>query len=175
MNDVTADVMLQMLAPTMLGLIVLVCFGAWLLLGRQNYLLIFACAPFFAVCGAFLQIFPVLPVFGVNVVLSNAVVTCAFLAAVEGVLARSGKRIGLVWDVAIVVGLTALVAYFYFVTPNFHARVYLQDFTAAAILLGTAASLRHLAWETACFWGRWWSSASDWSRWRSSAPCIRRP
>jgi diguanylate cyclase (GGDEF)-like protein len=144
MNDVTADLMLQIIGPTMLGLIVFVCFGAWLLLGRRHYLLIFAGAPLLGACAAFLQIFPLLPILGLNVVLSNALLTSAFLAAAEGVLARSGKRIGLAWDVAIVVCLFGLVVYFYFVAPNFHARVYLQDFSAGGILLVTAARVRHL-------------------------------
>ncbi|MGX1100008.1 diguanylate cyclase [Amorphus sp. MBR-141] len=144
MNNVTADLMLQLIGPTMLGLIVLVCFGAWLLLGRRPHLLIFASAPLLAAVAAVLQIVPVFPVLGVNVVLSNLFVIAAYLAAAEGVLARSGKRIGLIWDAAILVGLLALMVYFYFVAPNFHARVYLQSSLASAILLGAAARLRHL-------------------------------
>lgn len=144
MKDATADLMLQMIGPTMLGLVVFICFGAWLLLGRRRYLLIFAFSPLLAACAAVLQIFSFLPILGLNVVLSNTLLICAFLAAAEGVLARSGKRIGLVWDLAIVVCLTGLIVHFYFVAPNFHARVYILDFTAGTILLITAARLRHL-------------------------------
>lgn len=144
MNDLNADLMLQLIGPTMLGLIVLVCFGAWLLTGRRRYLLTFAAAPLLAACAAVLQIVPVFPVLGVNVVLSNLLAVSAFLAAAEGVLARSGKRIGLVWDAVILAGLFGLMIYFYFVAPNFHARVYLQSFLTGAILLGAAVRLRHL-------------------------------
>jgi len=145
MNDAVADLLLQMIGPAAGALIVVVCFGAWLLTGRRPYMLAFACATALAAFAAFLQIFPLLPVFGLNVVLSNALYTTGALAAAEAVLARSGKRIGLGWDGAIIVLMIVAIGYFFFVEPNFHARVYIQNFSSGAIFLYVAVRLRHLA------------------------------
>lgn len=76
---------------------------------------------------------------------SGALYTSAVLAAVEGILRRSKKRLGLGADAAIVVGFALLLAYFFYVDRNLLARVYIQNFGYGIILSIAAFRLTSLA------------------------------
>ena len=149
METSATQIATNFLGPAMALMVVIVCLGTWIVTGR-GYMLALALGCLLAIAAGITQIMPWLPSFGASIVLSNAMYTTAVLIAAEAVLRRSGLRIGIGWDVLFVVVSTALNAYFYFVTPHFQARVYIQCFGAGFVLIVTALALSDLAR------GRWW-------------------
>ncbi|HEY9265163.1 MAG TPA: GGDEF domain-containing protein [Mycobacterium sp.] len=65
-----------------------------------------------------------------------------FVLLAEGLLRRSGQRLGRVTAVAVVAVLAALVWYFAYVTPLLVGRIITQNLGVAVLLIWTAARLR---------------------------------
>lgn len=72
--------------------------------------------------------------------LSGALYTSAVIAAVEGVLARSRRALGIWIDIAIFATFSIALWYFFYVDRNLLARIYVQNFGYG--LLFTVAALR---------------------------------
>ncbi|HEY8336206.1 MAG TPA: GGDEF domain-containing protein [Tardiphaga sp.] len=119
--------------------------GAWLMERRRHYLLLLAGACALFALGAASQIFGWPPGPGPNAVVSGALYTAAVVSAAEGLLRRSHKRFGLLVDLAIVAGITALLAYYFYGERSLIARVYVQNFGYGLVLLVTALRLSALA------------------------------
>lgn len=149
------------LASLLIGPGTLAVFGlgflwAWLIERRRHYLLLITGACMLFVMGALTQIFYLPSDDGLNALVSNAFYTCAVLAVAEGLLRRSGKRLGLALDLALLAGFSLAIWYFFYVERNLLMRVYIQNFGCGTILLVTALRLSGLARgrtiEKALFW-----------------------
>lgn len=82
---------------------------------------------------------------GLNAMVSGALYTTAVLMAVEGVLLRSERSLGLGANIAIFVVFWGLLWYFFYVDRNLIARIYIQNFGYGIILLVAAYRLSGLA------------------------------
>lgn len=136
---------LLLIGPGTLAVFGLGFLWAWLIERRRHYLLLLAGACIAFALGALTQILNLSHDLGLNAIISNLLYTCAVLLAAEGVLRRSGKRFGLMPDLALLVGSSALIWYFFYVDRNLLARVYIQNFGFGMILLVTALRLTKLA------------------------------
>jgi len=136
-------------------MVVVVCVAMWIIT-RHGYMLGLALSCLLAVVAGVTQVLPWLPSFGASIVLSNILYATAVMIGAESVLRRSALRIGMPWNVLYVAGVGAVVTYFYFVIPNFHARVYATHLPAGLLFLGVAYALRGLrrgpVWERVLFW-----------------------
>ena len=156
MDDTTVRVTLSLIGPGILSVFGTTFVWAWAIERRRHYLLLIAGACFLFALGATCQIFYWPPDTGLNAMISGALYTVAVLAAVEGILRRSGRRFGLTLDIAVFLVLTGLLWYFFYVERNLLARVYVQNFGYGLILLAAALRLIPLARgrrvDRALFW-----------------------
>lgn len=138
------------LALTLIGPGTLAVFGlgfvwAWQIDRQRHYLLLIASACMLAVAGVLTQILSFPRDIGLNALVSNFFYTCAVLAAAEGLLRRSGKRIGIKLDLVLLAVFSLLIWYYFYVDRNLLARVYIQNFGYGLILFVTALRLGRLA------------------------------
>lgn len=145
MDAVIVRTTLQLTTPGILLVFAGAFICAWLIDRSRDYLLILAGACGFFALGALSQIFNLPPSTGPNALVSGALYTSAVIAAVEGILERSGKRLGLGTDLTILAGFVALLAYFFYVDRNLLARVYIQNFGYGLLMLTAASRLTALA------------------------------
>ncbi|WP_367118832.1 GGDEF domain-containing protein, partial [Mesorhizobium sp.] len=136
---------LALISPGILFVFGIAFVCAWLIERKRSYLLVLASACGLFALGAISQILGWPSGAGPNAIVSGALYTSAVLAAVEGILLRSGTRLGLRMDAAILIGFTLLLAYFFYVDRNLLARVYIQNFGYGIILLIAAVRLSPLA------------------------------
>ena len=145
MDGVIVRTTLSLISPGILLVFGIAFICAWLIERKRNYLLLLASACALFALGAISQILGWPSGAGLNAIISGALYTSAVLAAVEGILLRSGKRIGLRMDMAILAGFTLLLAYFFYVDRSLIARVYIQNFGYGIILFIAAVRLSPLA------------------------------
>lgn len=154
MDDTTARMTLSLIGPGILSVFGVTFVWAWAIERRRHYLLLIAGACFLFALGAACQIFYWPPDTGLNAMVSGALF--AVLAAVEGILRRSGQRFGLTLDITLFLIVTGLLWYFFYVERNLLARVYIQNFGYGLILLAAALRLIPLARgrrvDRALFW-----------------------
>lgn len=144
--DVTiVRVTLQLVTPVILLIFGISFVCAWLMERKRNYLLLLACACVFFALGAASQILGFPSGVGPNAIVSGAVYTAAVVTAAEGLMLRSGKKFGIYVDLMIVLGFTALLAYFFYVDRNLLVRIYIQSFGYGLVLVITALRLSSLA------------------------------
>jgi hypothetical protein len=91
MSGTVVKTTLQLITPGILFVFAVAFVCAWLVEKRRNYLLLLAGACVLFALGAMSQIFSLSPGVGPNAILSGALYTSAVIAAVEGILARSGR------------------------------------------------------------------------------------
>ena len=144
------DESVNRLALSLIGPGTLAVFGmgflwAWWIERERHYLLLLSSACLLFVMGALSQILHHPVDAGLNAVLSNFFYVAAVLAAAQGVLMRSGKRIGLV-EMLLLLGVSnALIWYFFYVDRSIVARIYVQNFGFGLIFLLAAVRLAKLA------------------------------
>ncbi len=129
----------SLIAPGIFVVFAFVYCGAWFVERRRHYLLLLALACMLFCIGALVQVLHLPEEIYANAVLSSMFYTAAVIAAAEGIVRRSRKRLSLPVDLAIMVAVTGLVVYFCYLSPNLLARIYIQNFGYGAIL--TVASL----------------------------------
>lgn len=156
MNGVIVKTTLQLITPGILFVFGITFVCAWLVEKKRDYLLLLAGACVLFALGAMSQILSLPPSVGPNAIVSGALYTSAVIAAVEGILVRSGRGLGPVIDMAILVGFVCLLAYFFYVDRNLMTRVYIQNFGYGLLMLIAAARLTALARgpyvDRALFW-----------------------
>lgn len=135
---------MALIGPGILCVFGLCFLWAWVIEKKRHYLLLLAGAPCLFALGVISQVFGWPPGTGPNAVFSSLLYTSAVLLAAEGILRRSGQRLGLLLDLAILAAITGGLWYFAFVAPNLLARVYLQNFGYGIILLIAALHLTSL-------------------------------
>lgn len=135
---------MALIGPGILCVFGLCFLWAWVIEKKRHYLLLLAAAPCLFALGVLSQVFGWPKQTGPNAVFSSLLYTTAVLLAAEGILRRSGQRLGFVLDLAILAAITGGLWYFAFVTPNLLARVYLQNFGYGIILLIAALYLTPL-------------------------------
>lgn len=135
---------MALIGPGILCVFGLFFVWAWVIEKKRHYLLLLAAAPCLFALGVLSQVFGWPPRTGPNAVVSSLLYTTAVLLAAEGILRRSGQRLGPALDLAILTAITGGLWYFAFVTPNLLARVYLQNFGYGVILLISALYLTRL-------------------------------
>lgn len=147
MDNSVASLARVLIWPGIFVLFGLMFFWAWALEKTRHYLqlLSFACIVFACALGSQILGWP--SGTGPNAIFSGVLYTTAVLAAVEGMLLRSGKRFGLRFDGLVLCVITGLLWYFCYVTPNLLVRIYIQNFGYGAILLIAAVKLRALRHE----------------------------
>ncbi|MGS1096209.1 diguanylate cyclase [Aquamicrobium terrae] len=144
MDDTTVRMTLTLIGPGTLAVFGCVFAAAWAIDRKRPYLLLLAGACALFVVGACVQIvyWPRTP--GANALVSCIFYTSAVLLTAEGLLKRSGRRLGLGWGLAAGAVIVGLVWYFYYVDRNLLARVYVMNFGYGLILLWATVRLRHL-------------------------------
>ncbi|MCC2608852.1 GGDEF domain-containing protein [Neorhizobium petrolearium] len=147
MDNSIASLARVLIWPGIFVLFGLMFLWAWALERRRPYLLLLALGCTVFASAAASQILGWPSGTGPNAIFSGFLYTVAVLATAEGMLLRSGKRLGLRLDGAILCAVTGLLWYFCYVAPNLLARIYVQNFGYGAILLMAALRLRSLRHE----------------------------
>lgn len=145
-----------LVAPGVLAVFGLAFLWAWSIERKRNYLRLLAGACFCFGIGAVSQAMMLPRDIGHNALFSGAFHTLAVLLVSEGVLRRSGRKLGLAVDIAVFLAVIALLWWFFYVSRSVVVRVYVQNFSYGAVLLATAIMLRPLARgryvDRALFW-----------------------
>ncbi|MFT0875379.1 GGDEF domain-containing protein [Rhodopseudomonas sp. G2_2311] len=139
-------VTLSLIGPGIIGVFGLAFLAAWSYDRRRPYLALLAAACALFALGATSQILYWPRDTGLNAMVSGALYTCAVIAAVEGVLIRSGRALGWWIDVVIFAAFSLALYYFFYVDRNLLARIYVQNFGYGLLLCVAAlrlAQLRH--------------------------------
>ena len=144
MSGSTVRITLSLIAPGILSVFAFAFVAAWLYDRSRNYLLLLAIACGLFAIGATSQILYWPRDTGLNAMVSGAFYTLAVLAAVEGVLLRSGRQLGLMADFAIFAAFSGLLWYFFYVDRNLIARIYVQNFGYGLLLVMAAIRLSRL-------------------------------
>jgi diguanylate cyclase (GGDEF)-like protein len=144
MDGVIVRKTLELISPGILLVFGVAFVCAWLIDRKRSYLLLLASACVLFAFGAVSQILGWPSGVGPNAVVSGALYTSAVIAVCEGILLRSGKRLGLGIDAAILAAFTLLLAYFYYGDRSLIARIYIQNFGYGIILFVAAARLSPL-------------------------------
>lgn len=113
---------------------------AWSIEKKRNYLLLLSLACLLFCVGTCVQILHLPDAVYPNAVISSVFYTSAVIAAAEGILRRAGKQFGMAADLAMLMGVTSLILYFCYITPNLIARICVQNLGYGAVFL--VASLR---------------------------------
>lgn len=134
--------LLNFLAPGIAALFALAFYWTWWASDRNNrYILLFAIAVTLPIPAVALQIFKVYPSQGIAVITSGVVMMLAVLLAMEGLLRRYGRRIGVVFDLIILAATSYGMYHFWYVDPQFAIRAYLINVVPGLILILTAIRL----------------------------------
>lgn len=156
MDGVVVKTTLQLIAPGILVVFGIAFVCAWLIERKRNYLFWLAAACVLFAFGAMSQILSWPPGAGPNAIVSGALYTAAVIAAVEGILLRSGRPLGPLIDMAILAVFVLLLAYFFYIDRNLIARVYIQNFGYGLLMVIAAWRLTALARgryvDRALFW-----------------------
>ncbi|WP_346294850.1 GGDEF domain-containing protein [Rhodopseudomonas sp. P1] len=139
-------VTLSLIGPGIIGVFGFAFLAAWSYDRRRPYLALLAAACALFALGATSQILYWPRDTGLNAMVSGALYTCAVIAAVEGVLIRSGRAFGWWIDVAIFAAFSLALYYFFYVDRSLLARIYVQNFGYGLLLCVAAlrlAQLRH--------------------------------
>lgn len=152
----TSRLALYMIGPGTLTVFALGFLWAWQIERRRHYLLLMAAACILFASGALTQILQLPQDVGANAVLSNFFYISSVLAVAEGLLRRSGKRMGIRVDLVLIIVFSLAIWYYFYVDRQLLARIYIQNFGFGLILLTTALRLVHLARgrsiDRALFW-----------------------
>ncbi|KPF96832.1 diguanylate cyclase [Rhodopseudomonas sp. AAP120] len=143
MQGSVVRVTLSLIGPGIIGVFGIAFLAAWSY-ARRPYLGVLAAACALFALGASSQILYVPRDTGLNAMVSGALYTCAVIAAVEGVLIRSGKALGAWIDVAIFVAFSLALYYFFYVDRSLLARIYVQNFGYGLLLCVAGLRLSHL-------------------------------
>lgn len=134
-----------MLAGPAIALLFAITFAAlWVFHERSRYLLIVAAA-FLCFAFAVLSQTTLVPRdLGHNTIVSAALYISSVLLFAEGVLRRIDRQLNDGLKVALTVGLIAMLWYFYYVSNQLVARIYVLNFGCGLILLSAVPKLRPL-------------------------------
>lgn len=156
MGEHTIRITLSLIGPGILSVFGVVFVCAWLIERKRHYLLLLATACGLFAFGSTIQIFYWPSDTGLNALLSGAFYTLAVIMACEGILVRSGRRLGVRFDLAFFLVMVLLVWFYFYVERSVVARVYVQNFGYGLVMLLTAWRLRVLAAgryvDRALFW-----------------------
>lgn len=143
-NSLTQGPLLALVGPASLSVFALGFLCTWLLDRKRRYLLIFAAATLSYCLGALCQIlvWPSNP--GHNTMLSTFFYTGSTLALIDGIMRRSGQRLGFGFVAFAMAGIMTLTYYFNYVTPSLLTRIYLHNFGYGVMFLYAAVRLRRL-------------------------------
>lgn len=141
MSEHSPTITMALIGPGVLCVFGLAFLWAWVIERRRHYLLLLAAAPPLFGLGILVQAFYWPPATVPNALLSALFYTLAVLLAAEAILARSGQRLGLAADVAILAVILGGLWFFAVIRPNLLARVYIQNFGYGFILLAAALRL----------------------------------
>ena len=144
MTGSVVRVTLSLIGPGIIGVFGFAFLAAWSYDRRRPYLGLLAAACALFAFGASSQILYVPRDTGLNAMVSGALYTCAVIAAVEGVLIRSGRAFGLWIDLAIFAVFSVALYYFFYVDRSLLARIYVQNFGYGFLLCAAALRLSHL-------------------------------
>lgn len=147
---------LVMIGPTILVVFALCFLFAWSRERKQNYPLFFGSSCLMFSLGTSSQIFAVPPGIGSNAVVSAFLYTLSVLLLSDGLLRRSGKRLGKVEYLFSLLLVLGGIAYFFYVDRQLLVRIYILNFGLGLILLTTSWTLRDLRFgrpsERSLFW-----------------------
>lgn len=135
---------MALIGPAVLCVFSLAFLWAWVIERRRHYLLLLAAAPALFAIAVTIQVFFWPPSVPANAVLSGVFYTLAVQIAAEGVLRRSGKRLGRAWHLCAFAAVMGGLWYFAYLVPNLLARVYLQNFGYGFVLLVSSLQLTPL-------------------------------
>lgn len=135
---------MALIGPAVLCVFSLAFLWAWVIERRRDYLLLLAAAPALFAVAVAIQVSFWPPSVPANALLSGLFYTAAVQIAAEGVLRRSGKRLGRGWHIGAFAAVMGGLWWFAYVTPNLLARVYLQNFGYGLVLLVASLHLTHL-------------------------------
>jgi len=144
MQGSVVRVTLSLIGPGIISVFGIAFLAAWSYDRRRPYLVLLAAACALFALGASSQILYWPRDTGLNAMVSGALYTCAVLAAVEGVLSRSGRAFGLWIDIAIFAAFSLALWYFFYVDRSLLARIYVQNFGYGLLLCVAALRLSQL-------------------------------
>ncbi|WP_246701477.1 GGDEF domain-containing protein [Rhodopseudomonas sp. BR0G17] len=135
---------MSLIGPGIISVFGIAFLAAWSYDRRRPYLVLLAAACALFALGASSQILYWPRDTGLNAMVSGALYTCAVIAAVEGVLSRSGRAFGLWIDIAIFAAFSLALWYFFYVDRSLLARIYVQNFGYGLLLCVAALRLSQL-------------------------------
>jgi len=145
MQAITSTLLISMVAPAVLAMFGLGFAWLWHTDRRRGHLLLAALACLAFAAGVCIQILQLPPGHGPNAIASAIAYSAAVLLACDALMARSGRRLGKSFNLAVLIVITGLIAWFSYVTPDLLVRVYVLNFGFGAVFLVTAFQLRALA------------------------------
>jgi len=144
MDGTVIRITLSLIVPSLILVFAIAFVCTWLVERKRPYLLLLAAGCGLFALGSTSQILYWPPDTGINALVSGTIYTCAVIAVSEGVLSRSGRRSKMLVNLALVLTISALLWYFFYVDRNLIARVYIQNFGYGLILLVAAIRLADL-------------------------------
>jgi diguanylate cyclase (GGDEF)-like protein len=144
MDGTVIRLTLSLIAPSLFSVFAIAFVCTWLVEKKRPYLLLLAAGCGMFALGSASQILYWPRDTGVNALVSGTIYTCAVIAVSEGVLWRSGKSSKMLTNLALVLTVSGLLWYFFYVDRSLIARVYIQNFGYGLILLIAAIRLAEL-------------------------------
>ncbi|EKF20429.1 GGDEF domain-containing protein [Nitratireductor pacificus] len=141
MEHSTATIITGLIGPATMVVFAAGFVWVWLMERRTRYALLLAFACLFFAGALALQIMSWPADVALNAIVTGVLYTASVLLVCEGILRRSGMKLGAPACIATFAAMTALLWYFSAISPNLLARIYLQNFGYGAILLLTAIRL----------------------------------
>jgi hypothetical protein len=126
---------MALIGPAVLCVFSLAFLWAWVIERRRDYLLLLAATPALFAIAVMVQVFFWPPSVAANAMMSALFYTLAVQVAAEGVLRRSGRRLGRASHFCAFAAVMGGLWYFAYVTPNLLVRIYLQNFGYGILLL----------------------------------------
>ncbi len=135
---------MALIGPGILCVFGLAFLWVWVIEKKRHYLLLLAAAPPLFALGVVIHAFFWPNNAGQNALLVGLLYTLAVLLAAEAIVRRSGKRLGLALDGAILAAIMGAMWYFAYVSPNLLMRIYIQNFGYGLVFLLAAFHLTPL-------------------------------
>jgi diguanylate cyclase (GGDEF)-like protein len=134
--EITAQAsLLALIGPASLSVFAVAFLCLWLLDLKRRYLLIFVAATVSYCSGWFCEILGWASDPGINAMLSGMLYACSALCLAEGVMRRSKMTLGVALHLAVLITVFGGLYYFYYVSENLVARIYVHGISYGVLFL----------------------------------------
>ena len=133
--------LLALIGPASLSIFAVAFLCLWLLDNKRRYLLICVAATVFYCAGWFCEILGWSGDLGINAMLSGLLYAGSALCMAEGIMRRSRKTLGVALHLTVLIAVLTGIYYFYYVSENLVARIYVHGISYGVLFLYLASRL----------------------------------